>query len=224
MIRCIIIEDEPLARHRLRGFIAKSKDHELVAEFDSVEQFLTERPTLRYDLLFLDIQLGGKTGIQLLEENSIDCPVILTTAHHEFALQAFDLHVCDYLLKPFSLERFQQALQKAKQTLPQPDHIFIRSEHRLEKIKFNDLIYIEGMRDYRCFHTVNGRILTLQTFTELEKLLPENKIRRIHKSFMVNLEKIDRLEKDGIVMGQIRIPVSRSFRQVLQELQNRKID
>jgi DNA-binding LytR/AlgR family response regulator len=224
MMRCVIIEDEPLARHRLRGFIVKSEKHELVAEFESVEQFLNESQTLKYDILFLDIQLGGKTGIALLEEHLIACPVILTTAHHEFALKAFDLHVCDYLLKPFTLERFQQALQKAKHPLPAADHIFIRSEHRLEKIKFKDLLYIEGMRDYRCFHTTQGRILTLQTFTELEKLLPENKIRRIHKSFMVNLEKIDRIEKDTLVIGQVQIPVSRSYREVLQELIKLKKD
>ena len=192
-IQCIIIEDEPLAMEKLKGFVMKHPDLILKSTFNNGADALVFLQTNNVDLLFLDINLGEMSGIRILETANISANVILTTAYSEFALKGYELNVTDYLLKPFTFERFMQAVNKVVNPLPKRElvdqaFIFIKTEYRLEKVMYNDILYIEGMGDYRRIFTVNKNIMTLQTFKELEEELPKTIICRVHKSYMVGLQ------------------------------------
>lgn len=223
---CIIIEDEPLAMERTKGFIAKTPDLELCATFDNALDGLAYLKQNEIDLLFLDINMDELSGIELLESSKLTCQVIITTAYQEYAIKGYELNVTDYLLKPFTFNRFLQAVGKAQShmsqrlPLPQQDHIFIKTENRLEKISFDDIIYIEGMRDYRRIHTLHKKIMTLQNFGELEKLIPASKICRVHKSYMVSLQKIESIERSRILIANQVIPISETYREHFFKLIN----
>jgi len=218
-VNCIVIEDEPLAMERTVGYIRKIPLLELVATFDNALDAFAFLKKNTVGLIFLDINLGELSGIQLLESININSDVIITTAYPEFALKGYDLSVTDYLLKPFTFERFLQAVDKVQQSLekkePQQgkDYFFVKTENRLEKIFFSDILFIEGMRDYRKIHSTQKKIMTLQKFSELEAELPETVICRVHKSYMVSINKIDSIEKDCIYISQTVIPVSETYRQ-----------
>jgi len=217
-VNCIVIEDEPLAMERTVGYIRKIPLLELVATFDNALDAFAFLKKNTVGLIFLDINLGELSGIQLLESININSDVIITTAYPEFALKGYDLSVTDYLLKPFTFERFLQAVDKVQQSLekkePQQgkDYFFVKTENRLEKIFFRDILFIEGMRDYRKIHTSQKKIMTLQKFSELEAVLPESVVCRVHKSYMVSINKIDSIEKDIIHISQTVIPVSETYR------------
>lgn len=217
-IDCIIVEDEPLALERMKEYVLKLPYLNLLATFDNAIDALVFLKTHEVDLIFLDINLGEFSGIQLLETSAITSQVIITTAYQEYALKGFDLKVTDYLLKPFTFERFIQAVDRAQSVLPKtqtsnaPKFIFVKEEHRLEKVFLREIIYIEGVRDYRRIHTVNKRIMTLQTFTEFEQQIPPEIICRVHKSYMVSLDKINSIEKDKIKIKGIEIPISETYK------------
>jgi len=218
-VNCIVIEDEPLAMERTVGYIRKIPLLHLAATFDNALDAFTFLKKNTVDLIFLDINLGELSGIQLLESVHISSDVIITTAYPDYALKGYDLDVTDYLLKPFTFERFLQAVDKVQQSLekkePQQgkDYFFVKTENRLEKIFFRDILFIEGMRDYRKIHSTQKKIMTLQKFSELEAELPESVICRVHKSYMVSINKIDSIEKDCIYISQTVIPVSETYRQ-----------
>jgi two-component system, LytTR family, response regulator len=218
-INCIIIEDEPLALERMKDYVLKLPFLNLCSTFDNAVDALVFLKTNKADLIFLDINLGEFSGIQLLETSAVSCQVILTTAYQEYALKGFDLKVTDYLLKPFTFERFIQAVSRVQEILPKKqtvlpkNFIFVKTENRLEKINLREIIFIEGMRDYRRIHTATKRTMTLQTFTEFEKQIPANIICRIHKSFMVAIDKIDSIEKDSIKIGEKNFPISETYKQ-----------
>ncbi len=223
-INCIIVEDEPLALERARDFVLKVPYLHLLHTFDNAMDALVYLKTNSVDVMFLDIHLGEFSGIQLLESSAISSQVILTTAYHEYALKGFDLKVTDYLLKPYTFERFLQAVDRVVQaeTKQEPakgkNFIFVKTEHRLEKILLEELLYIEGMRDYRRIHTVHKRIMTLQTFADLEQDIPSGLVCRVHKSYMVALNKIETIEKDRIKIGNTLIPISETYKQPFFEL------
>jgi two-component system LytT family response regulator len=216
-LKCIIAEDEPLAMERARQYIERVPFLGLVAEFENSMDALVYLKNNSVDLLFLDINMGAMSGIQLLESANITCAVILTTAYHEYAIKGFDLNVSDYLLKPYTFERFLQAVNKVhanlqKNTDPKRGFIFIKTENRLEKIMLDDILFIEGMRDYRRIHSVSKKIMTLKTFSEFEKEISPRVICRIHKSYMVALQKIDSTEKDTVKIGAQILPVSETYK------------
>ena len=218
-INCIIVEDEPLALERTKGYALKLPFLNLLATFDDALDALAFLRTNKVDLIFLDINLGEVSGIQLLETSAIDSQVILTTAYQEYALKGFDLKVADYLLKPFTFERFIQAVDRVRSNLPSrqgvtPDSLlFVKVENRLEKVVLREIIFIEGMRDYRKIHAADRRLLTLQTFAEFERQIPPNIICRVHKSYMVALDKIDSVEKGHIRIKDRVIPISETYRE-----------
>lgn len=214
---CIIVEDEPLARDRLKTYIGKTPGLELMFSTDNGSAALEYLKANATDLVFLDINISGISGIELLEDYDMSCAVIITTAYHEFAVKGFELNVTDYLLKPFSFERFSQAVEKAARQLAsagsgRQTHFFVRTEYRLEKIFFRDLLYIEGMRDYRKLFTTTRPVMTLQTFRDFEKEVPMDILCRVHKSFMVVIENIDAIEKNTVKIGGKQIPVSDTYR------------
>ena len=214
VINCIIVEDEPLALERAKSYVQKLPFLNLLAAFDNGIDALVFLKSKKVDLIFLDINMGEFSGIQLLETGNIVSQIIMTTAYDTYALKGFDLNVTDYLLKPFTFERFIHAVEKVRVNLAKTEivsdkkFIFIKTEYRLEKVLLSDVLYIEGMRDYRRVHTVNKKIMTLQTFKEFESEIPSHKICRVHKSFMVSLDKIESVERDRIKLKDIFIPIS----------------
>lgn len=222
---CIIVEDEPLAQERTRGYIERVPFLTLLAVFDNGMDALAYLQQHPADLIFLDIQMDGFTGIQLLESVQLNSQVILTTAYHEYAIKGFDLRVTDYLLKPFTFERFLQAADKAYKQQPGAEKrfIFIKTGHQLKKLVLGELLFIEGRRDYRRVVTMHTSIMTLQTFTELEAEIPAVVACRVHKSYMVALDKIDTVEKDAVYIGERIIPVSESYRKVFFERIGKKL-
>jgi two-component system, LytTR family, response regulator len=226
-IDCIIIEDEPLAQERLKGYIQKRSWLRLLAVFDNGIEALSFLQTRPVDLIFLDINMGDFSGIQLLESIRPEGQVVISTAYHEYALKGFELNVTDYLLKPYTFERWLQAVDKVRgnkvkaASNPAPNFIFVKTEYRLEKLQLDELLYIEGMRDYRRIFTLTKQILTLETFGELEQRLPPGVACRVHKSFMVALDKIDSVERDLIRLGKTEIHVSETYRKQFMQLLNR---
>jgi DNA-binding LytR/AlgR family response regulator len=223
-IDCIIIEDEPLAQERIKGYIQKISFLRLLGVFEDGVEALSFLQTHAVDLIFLDINLGDFSGIQLLESIRLDAQVVVSTAYHEYALKGFELSVTDYLLKPYTFERWLQAIDKVKnnrvkgQPVPAHNFLFIKTEFRLEKLRLNELLYVEGMRDYRRIFTIGKQILTLETFGELEQRIPSSIACRVHKSYMVALDKIDSVERDLIRVGKIEIPVSETYRSRFMQL------
>lgn len=225
---CIIIEDEPLAMERTRNFVNKVPFLQLNATFDNALNGLVYLKSNDVDILFLDINMDELSGIELLESSKITSQVILTTAYQEYALKGYELNVTDYLLKPFTFNRFLQAVNKAqenlnKKTTPkQVDFIFIKTENRLEKINLHDIAYIEGMRDYRRIHCINKKIMTLQNFKELEQIIPSNLVCRVHKSYMVSLHRIESIEKNRIKIMDQLIPISETYKSHFYDKINNK--
>ena len=224
LIKCIIVEDEPLAQERAKEYVLKLPFLQLLANFHNALDALVFLKTNKVDLLFLDIHLGALSGIQLLENATITSQVILTTAYHDYALKGFDLKVTDYLLKPYTFERFVQAVERVQVHFSKIEQsverhfLFVKVEYRLEKIFIDDILYIEGMGDYRRIHTKDKRLMTLQTFNELEQDIPDQMVCRVHKSFMVAVDKIDSVEKDRIKIGAVYIPISETYKTTFFEL------
>jgi DNA-binding LytR/AlgR family response regulator len=223
-IKCIAIDDEPLALSKLEGFINKIQDLELIRTFDNAIEavgWLKENST---DLIFLDIQMEQLTGIQFIETTGSNARIILTTAYDQYALKGYELNVTDYLLKPYSFQRFLQAVNKVMEyfakkpenhqlTSENDSYIFIKTEYRLERVDIDDVLYIEGMKDYLRIYCTDKRIMTLQSFTKMEECLPANKFCRVHKSFIVAINKIKSIERGVIVIADQRIPVSNTYKE-----------
>ena len=157
------------------------------------------------------------SGIQFLESVRIESKIIITSAYEQYAIKGFDLQVCDYLLKPILFDRFIKAVDKASDELRQKtahkkaDRIFVKTEYRLEGIEISDILYIEGMGDYRRIVTPSKKIMTLQTFSELYDLLPKDLFCRVHNSFIVSINKIEKIERNRILIKERLIPVSNSY-------------
>ena len=217
-ISCIIIEDEPLAMERAKDFVQKVSFLRLLQTFDNGLDAISYLKTASVDLIFLDIQMDEFTGIHLLESLNNRPAVIIISAFNEYAVKGFDLNVTDYLLKPYTFERFMVAVLKVFDSIKSTkkdiqDFIFIKTEYRLEKVFFEQILFIEGMRDYRLIHMSEKKIMTLETFKELESKLPSNKFVRVHKSYLVSLNKIESIERDRIKIQKDLIPISETFRE-----------
>jgi two-component system LytT family response regulator len=223
---CIIIEDEPLALEKTKDFVEKVPFLRLSATFDNALTGLNYLNNNKVDLLFLDINMDELTGIELLESSKINSQVIITTAYQEYALKGYELQITDYLLKPFTFNRFLQAVNKAQENLTQKksdssaDFIFVKTENRLEKIMISEIIYIEGMRDYRRIHTTTKKVMTLQNFSEFERLIPASLVCRVHKSFMIAVSKIESIERSRIKIADQLIPVSDTYKDTFFQLIN----
>ena len=223
-ISCIIVEDEPLALERTKEFVLKIPYLELIKTFDNGLEaigFLKEKIV---QLIFLDIQMDDFSGIQLLESLNKKPKVIITTAFDKYALKGFELNVSDYLLKPFEFERFVQACERVYEELKiqiknnDKNYLFVKTEYRLEKVELKDILFIEGMRDYRRIHLPDKKIMTLQTFKDLQEQLPVNSFCRVHKSFIVSIEKIKSIERDRIKIQDEIIPISETFKETFYKM------
>ena len=226
---CIIIEDEPLALERTKAFVNKIPFLNLCDTFDNALNGLAFLKSNQVDLLFLDINMDELSGIELLESSKINSQVIITTAYQEYAIKGYELNVTDYLLKPFTFDRFLKAVIKAQENMKPVvttnaiEYIFVKTESRLEKINLCDILYIEGMRDYLRIHTINKKIMTLQNFSELEKIIPSNQVCRVHKSYMVGVHKIESIERSRIKIANQIIPISETYKEAFFQIINNKI-
>jgi len=213
--RSIIIEDEPLAQAKLKRFLKDAEKFDLLESFFTVanaQEFLEENSV---DVIFLDINVGEENGMNLLTRELIgNAKVIITTAHEKYALQAYDLDVVDYLLKPFSESRFVQSLGKAENAIDKVSTtaIFVKSEHRKIRLNFDDILFFEGMRDYVRIHLKDRKIMTLEKMKHFESILPQKDFYRIHKSYIVRIDAIEEIEKSMVKIGSNLLPVAESKR------------
>ena len=222
-INCIVIDDEPLALSKLEGFISKVPELSLIRTFDNAIEAIGWLKENSADLIFLDIQMEQLTGIQFLEATGTSSRIILTTAYDQYAIKGFELNVTDYLLKPFSFQRFVQAVNKvmeyfaqnheAQQTSHKESYLFVKTEYRLERVDIDDILYIEGMKDYLRIICTGRKIMTLQSFSKIEESLPSNKFCRVHKSYIVAIDKIKSIERGVILIAGQRIPVSNTYKE-----------
>jgi DNA-binding LytR/AlgR family response regulator len=232
MIKCLIVDDEPLALHILEDYISKVPFMELVKSTTNPIEALTLVQEGNIDLVFLDVQMPELTGIQFLRIANGKTKVILTTAYPQYALEGYELDVVDYLLKPIAFDRFFKAAQKAqgiiqpsKQIMPEPaqvqqqqhdfmsDFIFVKSEHKIQKVYLHQILFIEGLKDYISIFTTVERIITLQNMKKMEDTLPDKHFIRVHKSYIVALNKIDSIERSRIRIGDKIIPIGDTYRE-----------
>lgn len=218
MLNCIILDDEPLAVKLLRDYVGKLPNTQLLYAGTDVYAALQLAQEGKADLIFLDIQMPELTGIQFMKILNGKCKIILTTAYEEYALQAFDLDVVDYLLKPFSPERFQVAVQKARERMapgagiePVRDHIFVKSEYRMIRINLRDIYYFESLRDYVAIHHREGKTLTLQSLRSFEEELPPQDFVRIHKSYLISLSQIQAIERRRVIIQDQYLPIGDTY-------------
>ena len=241
-MNCIAVDDEVLALKKIQRFAERIDYLNLLGTFDnalSTFSFLREH---KVDLIFLDIQMDEFTGIQLLETIKDPPYIILTTAYNEYALKAYELDVVDYLLKPIPFDRFVRAVEKVyarflkdqnhKQVIqapsPQPanaeqhDYTFIKSGNKTIKVYFNKILYIEGQRDYLQIHTEDSKIMTLLNFKKMQELLDQAKFVRVHKSYIIAIDKIDYIENNAIKIKDKLIPVSSTYKVAFFSILNQK--
>lgn len=218
-LKCIIIEDEPLATDKLKGFIGKLPILELIGDFDNALNAISFIKESKPDLIFLDIQLNEFNGIQFLESISQKPFVIITSAYDQYALKCYEFSVDDYLLKPYSFERFVKSVNRIAELKGEQikesttrDSVFINTEYRIERIELKKILYIEGMKDYLKIVTADKNILTLQNFKSIQEILPPDEFVRTHKSFIVALNKIESIERNRIKIGKALIPVSDTYK------------
>jgi two-component system, LytTR family, response regulator len=219
MLRCIAIDDEPLALNILADYINKTDNLLLVDITTQPLKGLQRIQNNEADVVFLDINMPGINGLQVMDIIGRQCLVVLTTAYPEFAVQGFDREVADYLLKPISYERFCKAVKKLLQqttgaaTEIKKEYFFVKSEYKQIRIDYADVLYLESLRDYVAIHlTGNQKILTLQSLSSFEKELPPNLFIRIHKSYMIALAKIKRIEKNHVCITDKLLPVGNTFK------------
>ena len=217
MYRCIVIDDEPLALNVLAGFIQRTGELLLVDVTTNPVNGLLSVQAGEADLVFLDIQMPELSGIQFMQLAANQCKVILTTAYPEFAIDGYEYNALDYLLKPISFERFLKAIQKlpalSGKMPEQPDYIFVKSEYKLLRLEINEILYMESLRDYVAIYTIDGnKILTLQSLASFEKELPAHLFCRIHKSYIIALNKISFIEKSKVVINNQYLPVGEFYK------------
>ena len=235
MLRCIAVDDEPLALELLEDNISKMPFLQLVAKCSNAMEALKVLQAEPVDLIFLDIQMPGLTGLQLIQSLSNRPMIILITAYEKYALEGYNLDVVDYLVKPVSIERFAKACNKAwelyqlksKQkdvSIDKPtEYIFVNVEYSLLKVVLDDIIWIEGLKDYIKIHlkSTTKPVITRMTMKAIEELLPVNRFIRIHKSYIVAISFITSIRKSTVLIGTDELPVSETYQDALIKLTGR---
>lgn len=234
----IIVDDEPLAQDVLETYINQIPELNLVRKCNNALEANEALKSNDIDLMFLDIQMPQLTGIDFLKTLAKPPMVVFTTAYPNYAIEGFELDALDYLLKPISLERFMKAVNKAdelyglKQNRTEivegenNDFFFVKADKKLIKINYDDILYIEGLKDYVIIRSNTGRVITLQTMKSLESKLPSNIFKRIHRSYIMNLDHIKAVVGNMIELsekGQVKhIPIGKNYREDLLEIINSK--
>lgn len=240
MIKVIIVDDEPLAQDVLETYVEKFPELSLVQKCNNALEANEVLKNQDIDLMFLDIQMPQLTGIDFLKTLTRPPLVIFTTAYPNYALEGFELNALDYLLKPISLERFIKAVNKAVEQIKlqrnepgsassnaveggdHPDYIFVKADKKLVKVNYHDIIYIEGLKDYVIIRMENQRVITLQTMKSLEDKLPAPRFKRIHRSYIINIDKINAIVGNMVeVMEKNQpkhLPIGKNYRDELNDM------
>ena len=238
-LNCLIVEDEPLARNLLTDYVRKVPSLHLVDACSSPLAAMEVLRNTKIDLLFLDVQMPEITGITLLKTLQKRPFVILTTAYSEYALEGYELDVVDYLLKPITFERFLKSVDKVIQRVnekmvhtPAPEErpavetvqpfVFIKDGTKLIKVRLEDILYVEGLKDYVTIHTRQQKIVSLQRLKVLETQLPADKFIRIHNSFIVSVSAIDVIHKGDVQIGEVLLPIGDTYRKTFKEFIEKK--
>jgi len=227
-IRCIVTDDEPMARKGLQGYIARIDFLELVTVCENAMELNSVLKQQQVDLLFLDIEMPYITGIELLKSLPDPPKVIFTTAYDKYAIQGFELEVLDYLLKPISFERFLKAANKAYdffnrnvQGQTELDHLFVKADNKLEKIRFDEILFIEAMENYIGIYVAGRKIITHSTMKALQEKLPLQKFIQPHKSYLVAIDKINSIEGNILHIDKFQVPISKYQKEeVLEKIVN----
>ncbi|MGE4586577.1 MAG: LytR/AlgR family response regulator transcription factor [Mangrovibacterium sp.] len=234
MIKTIALDDEPLALKLVADYIRKTPFLELIGKFDNpldAIDYLGEDPV---DLVILDIQMPDLSGIDFTRTLQDGTKVIFTTAYEQYALEGFRLNAVDYLLKPFSYQEFLTAVQKARKLIEMErpashtlevknQFLFVKSEYKIRRINFEEILYVEGLKDYIKIYLVSEPkpILSLNTMKGLAEKLPSGRFMRVHRSYLVNLNRVSTIERGCILFGKTRIPVSDRYKEKFQEFLDR---
>lgn len=220
-----MVDDEELARSLLINFIARSTELEVVGSLKNpieAREFLSFNPV---DVIFLDVQMPGQTGIEFLKEYNPTQAIILTTAYPDFAIEGYQLNVIDYLLKPFSFDRFEKALEKIKinfqsnfqEIKNERDFLVVKADYRIIRLPFRSIIYIQSMREYASFVTSDEKILALLSLKKLESELPQDQFLRIHKSYIVAINQVKAIEGNTLFLGEVSLPVGNFYKEKVLE-------
>ncbi len=231
MLRCIAVDDEPLALDLLEDNIRRVPFLDLKAKCSNPLEALEVLRKETIDLIFLDIQMPGLTGLQFIQSLSVKPMVILITAYDQYALEGFNLDVIDYLVKPVSFERFLKACNKAWEffnlksqaaseegsgTHTDPGYFFVNAEYSLVKVVYDDIIMVEGLKDYVRIHLTDSKPLVIRmSMKTIEEKLPQRKFLRIHKSYIISLDKITSIRKGSVFLGTAEVPVSDNYKEAL---------
>ncbi|CAM1350875.1 LytR/AlgR family response regulator transcription factor [Tenacibaculum crassostreae] len=228
-ITCVIVDDEPIAREILESYINKTPNLALISSCKNAVESLQITQNEKIDLFFLDINMPEINGLSLAKIINKQSKIIFTTAYRDYAVDGFDLHVTDYLLKPIAFDRFLQAVQKI--SVPKPsnktseesentkDFMFVRADRKMVKINFNDILYIESLSDYVKIYTNLDTIITRETISNLDESLPKEQFLRVHRSYIIAINKIDSYTNEYIEVQKKAISISRSYKEaVLQKL------
>ena len=239
MIKTIIVDDEPLAQDVIETHLEKLTDFELIAKCNNVVEANEILSTEEVDIIFLDIQMPQITGIEFVKTLQNPPLIIFTTAYDNYAIEGFELNAVDYLLKPISFDRFMKAANKARDkfeataspTIPvqegfSEDYMFVKADKKLIKVNFDDIIYIEGLKDYVIIRMNEGRVITLQTMKSLEAKLPKDKFMRIHRSYIVGLNQIQAVIGNMVEITEKNqskhLPIGKNYREQLQNIIDKK--
>jgi DNA-binding LytR/AlgR family response regulator len=235
MIKTIIVDDEPLALDVLETYINQLPQVELVARCENAVEANEVLRQHDVDLILLDIQMPQITGLQFIKSLARPPAFIFTTAYPDYAVDGFELNATDYLVKPISLDRFMQAINKVEANLvrehgndnsgdDQEDFMFVKADKKLVKVNFEDVLYIEGLKDYVIIRLEGSRVITLQTMKSLEQRLPERYFRRVHRSYIINIQRIEALQGNTVEImekGRIKtIPIGKNYRDEILEIVN----
>ena len=230
-INCVIIDDEPLARKGLKEYIADVDFLQLAGEFDNPVKAMDLLAKSDVHLLFLDIQMPKITGLDFLKTLQHAPPVIFTTAFPQFALEGFELNALDYLIKPISFDRFLKSAMRAKEfyevrqknntevaaSTATAEYFFIKSDNKLVKIAYDDILFAEALQNYVVIHTTDKKYITYLTFKSVEDYLPSAQFIKTHKSYIISASKIDSIEANDIRIGPHHIPISRNLKDEVME-------
>lgn len=230
-LKCAIVDDEPLALGLLESYVAKTPFLELAGKYSSAVQAMKELPEKQVDLLFLDIQMPELNGLEFSRMVDSRTRIVFTTAFEQYALDGYKVNALDYLLKPISYTDFLQAANKAVQwfeLLNQPHDeitsIFVKSDYKLVQIELDNILYVEGLKDYVKIYEEGSQrpILSLMSMKAMEELLPSSRFMRVHRSYIVQKSKIRIIDRGRIIFGKTSIPVSESYKTAFQEYLDRR--
>ncbi|MDF2190708.1 LytTR family DNA-binding domain-containing protein [Paraflavitalea sp. CAU 1676] len=227
-IACVVVDDEPLALKLIADYVQKTPFLQLREQTGSPMRAIELVQQGEAELLFLDIQMPELTGLQLMKIVGHKCKVIITTAYTDYAMDGYEFDVVDYLLKPITFDRFLVAAHKVRERMlnepvaplqeatpspapSSPGYIFVKTEYKIQKIDLTSILYLEGLRDYVAFYTQSGKVLTLQSLRSFQDQLPELQFMRVHKSYLIALDKIEFIERNRIIIAGNYIPIGETY-------------